>query len=1457
MFEVQEQTIVEAPLAEVPKAQIVTSADNAKEKRSLSSYVPNLFSSVFGKSDVRMEFWTGVLEYAGREGYVNTKGYELLLHELAENATMRTLPASWVSKNAHDLNRLMRAVFELVQRVHRWNNKFNIEVLRLFLLQLESRHTMVHWLDNIAMIWSRLVYIFLLEYQKRFGAAAFICPCCLHITGETRGPTERMLMQNEVAPIYFGPVPRLGNDGLRSTMFHHDGVLLCHKKCQIQHISNLHTHPSEWRLAQLYKDFGVESKRYREPQMVAGIQWPVLWSEMVCLTVSPAVFSEACTYSLLFPLSLKYKAIANQTTSDSFRRMVAATEALPFKNVTRIVPLIGSNHLDYGLHSLHDHDDDLPMVGDEKVDTTPTLFEPEAIPISKSHKIVGTSLLIDEPEEEIPEFVNMAELPGDVELDDLNSNKARTAFQYGGKAHKIRNEDTDDEGSSVDGINLDLYTLEEQFGPGKIARAFQSFGHFARDKTNHFVDVATDLPGYAQEFQEAHPDLLKDLGIGGLVSVSVVIVGAIAWKVTRKYLSDFTRTQEWVTTPNRRAFPTFWSTLMDSGIKVTGACAAFGMFASMIDIVQVAEAVRSMSMLRALFELVNEEPPHQFAEELLRLRPRDEQTRKFFLDVHEQRLYSDAITAVKYTMRDGRDSITTNTDDAVTIQVEPLNMLHSWESINTSYARITPNKSLKIGASVAAMMLAIAAGVYLAHHQVSNEIKEMVDGTGFIGDPNKRIMCVLGLGGLRRWRDCLVSYRCKKCKQVWNLAEHLKVHMTKCCPKETDILYEFDPVKFIDILHFIPPLNLIPVSLALCGLITNFRCTKCKREFDTIDGARLHTCCAQELLRRGESDGFSESTEVFVTCKQCPKQFKTQEALDAHCRSKHLVVSPPQQEAGTRCRHCKWLFPNRKELETHMSQEHPTLFIDPEGHRSTCHICHARYDSKDQLNQHMVSSHTENIEFKCDVCNSSFDKKWQLTRHIKRVHFDPSAEDIYHCAKCDRPFFSVDAVKAHLLASHKIVGASEGAWRKGPPKKKFGANKDKARTGRQKHMGGNAGNKKFDKGGKAGGIDDYSHQDWHTRVLRRPRKPRPAPKFDQDIYQDVMKQLTPLMETWKAMPYDAARAAALTHRKGIDADKTPTGDCARSQIDKFLVNLYKDHLVNASWKTKDEDYPLLVQYLADTRPMDVVNADPQYDRLGFNTAWGGLKKHEREALVKRSGDFVSPAGILTDQRKPAWQAPPGRKKRARCGSNPLPAQMREPQMANPDQHGYEIGKIHSIPVLRADDSYSFCLTKVTFRGDPNVTAWLCPAADVKTAPDATVVFQNGNKARLETLEHYVVGPFYVIPASAIPSSGISPLNATSVEIGSGNVNCLFFFDGKVTVAGGYAVRKDTQIYYGMQSQAGNCGSPIVAGGMKLDSGSCIGIHAYGGKNGPKIENSAFALGPKMNSRIRDILLQGN
>jgi len=145
-----------------------------------------------------------------------------------------------------------------------------------------------------------------------------------------------------------------------------------------------------------------------------------------------------------------------------------------------------------------------------------------------------------------------------------------------------------------------------------------------------------------------------------------------------------------------------------------------------------------------------------------------------------------------------------------------------------------------------------------------------------------------------------------------------------------------------------------------------------------------------------------------------------------------------------------------------------------------------------------------------------------------------------------------------------------------------------------------------------------------------------------------------------------------------------------------------------------------------------------------------------------------------------------------------------------------------------------------------VTVWVAPFRDFSMFRDS-LYYRKGEEMKILPKPDQA-GDLAFIPAEKMGLEGTSAINVAVDEVSSTVVTMYGRFHDVTTVAQSTATRKGDRLTYTHSTIPGNCGSPIISSGKK-NTGSLIGVHSFGSKDGDMVENGAVYISPSVSRNI--------
>ncbi|CAG9864218.1 unnamed protein product [Phyllotreta striolata] len=201
----------------------------------------------------------------------------------------------------------------------------------------------------------------------------------------------------------------------------------------------------------------------------------------------------------------------------------------------------------------------------------------------------------------------------------------------------------------------------------------------------------------------------------------------------------------------------------------------------------------------------------------------------------------------------------------------------------------------------------------------------------------------------------------------------------------------------------------------------NFYCATCNRKFLTKENLEMHTKA-------------HTNTKKFV-CSYCKKPFTTHNSLNVHVNNHCHKRSYECQYCGRRfSRPCEKVKHERIHTgeKPHVCQICGKAFrvsycltLHMRTHSGSrpyeCSHCGKRFKSHSVYNHHLLI-HSDVRAYKCPYCPKAFKTSVQLAGH-KNSHVKP-----FSCTKCNRPFASLYAVRAHMETHERENNLKFDCW---------------------------------------------------------------------------------------------------------------------------------------------------------------------------------------------------------------------------------------------------------------------------------------------------------------------------------------------------------------------------------------------------------------------------------------------
>jgi len=137
-------------------------------------------------------------------------------------------------------------------------------------------------------------------------------------------------------------------------------------------------------------------------------------------------------------------------------------------------------------------------------------------------------------------------------------------------------------------------------------------------------------------------------------------------------------------------------------------------------------------------------------------------------------------------------------------------------------------------------------------------------------------------------------------------------------------------------------------------------CSLCYKIFSSQIALSSHSC----------------SSDIQISCRHCPKTFKSHSDHIKHVRNVHASLTHSLNQSA--CKLCDYTFSSALKYRVHQTISHPT-------HDMLCQLCNTTLSSRDQLIEH-VHKHHATLPFLCTVCEKGFSNQDSMTKH-RSEHF--------------------------------------------------------------------------------------------------------------------------------------------------------------------------------------------------------------------------------------------------------------------------------------------------------------------------------------------------------------------------------------------------------------------------------------------------------------------------------------
>ncbi|KAJ8924808.1 hypothetical protein NQ315_000962 [Exocentrus adspersus] len=198
--------------------------------------------------------------------------------------------------------------------------------------------------------------------------------------------------------------------------------------------------------------------------------------------------------------------------------------------------------------------------------------------------------------------------------------------------------------------------------------------------------------------------------------------------------------------------------------------------------------------------------------------------------------------------------------------------------------------------------------------------------------------------------------------------------------QEEDAQQDTAPTKIIKIVVDLPKPKTVKTQR-----VEGNKCRQCQKQFPSQESLSTHLNTCQKNVK----------------CQRCNRKFFSERILRNHLRFQHGI----QVVAQYKCELCDETFKNPNARSYHKITRHNT-----KGKKYTCDVCGKAFFFKNSLEQHLDCHSKDVSKAVCSVCGKSFHYRGALFYHMK-VHRN---ERNYTCSFCNSKHLNMAALKRHM-----------------------------------------------------------------------------------------------------------------------------------------------------------------------------------------------------------------------------------------------------------------------------------------------------------------------------------------------------------------------------------------------------------------------------------------------------------